>query len=44
MRKGLVVEQPTAPINGSMEGLARETKNCHPEVQQNADYCRPRLT
>jgi hypothetical protein len=30
MRKGLVVEQLTTPMNGSMEGLAEKIKNCHP--------------
>jgi hypothetical protein len=44
MRKGLVVEQSTTPMNGSMEGLAEETKNCQPEVPQSAVSCRPRLT
>jgi hypothetical protein len=44
MRKGLVVEQSTTPMNGSMEGLAEETENCQPEVPQSAVSCRPRLT
>jgi hypothetical protein len=43
MRKGLVVEQPTSPINGSMGGLAGETENCQPEVPQNVVCCRTRL-
>jgi hypothetical protein len=44
MKEGLVVEQSTTPMNGSMEGLAEETKNCQPEVPQSAVSCRPRLT
>jgi len=44
MRKGLVVEQPTTPMNESMEGLAEETKNYQPEVTQSIVSCRPRLT
>jgi hypothetical protein len=27
-KEGLVVEQSTTPMNGSMEGLVGETKNC----------------
>jgi hypothetical protein len=27
MRRGLVVEQSTTPMNGSMEGLAEEIEN-----------------
>jgi hypothetical protein len=34
MKEGLVVEQSTTPLNGSMEGLAEETENCQPEVPQ----------
>ena len=34
MKEGPVVEQSTTPLNGSMEGLAEETKNCQPEVPQ----------
>jgi hypothetical protein len=30
----LVVEQSTTPLNGSMRGLAEETKNCQPKVPQ----------
>jgi hypothetical protein len=44
MRKGLVVEQSTTPMNGSMEGLAEEIENCQPEVPQSVVSCRPRLT
>jgi hypothetical protein len=32
MKEGLVVEQSTTSMNGSMEGLAEEIKNCQPEV------------
>jgi hypothetical protein len=38
MKEGLVVEQSTTPLNGSMEGLAEETKNCQPEVPQRAVF------
>jgi hypothetical protein len=31
-KEGLVVEQSTTPMNGSMEVLVEETKNCQPEV------------
>jgi hypothetical protein len=34
----MVVEQSTTPLNGSMEGLAEETKNCQPEVPQRAVF------
>ena len=34
IRKGLVVEPSTTPMNGSMEGLARKTEKCQPEVLQ----------
>jgi len=44
MKKGLVVEQSTTPMNGRMEGLGEETKNCHPEVPQSVVYYRPILT
>jgi hypothetical protein len=44
MRKGLVVEQSTTPMNGSMEGLAEKTKNCQPEVPQSVVSYRSRLT
>jgi hypothetical protein len=30
--KIMVVEQSNTPMNGSMEGLAEEIENCHPEV------------
>jgi hypothetical protein len=33
-----VVEQSTTPLNGSMEGLAEETKNCQPKVPQRAVF------
>jgi hypothetical protein len=32
MRKGLVIEQSTTPMNGRMEGLAEEIENYQPEV------------
>jgi hypothetical protein len=38
IRKGLVVEQSTTPMNGSMEGLAGETENYQPEVPQRAVF------
>jgi hypothetical protein len=44
MKEGLVVEQSTTPINGSMEGLVEDIENCHLKVPQNAVSCRPRLT
>jgi hypothetical protein len=44
MRKGLMVEQSTTPMNGSMEGLPEETKNCQPEVPQREVSCRSKMT
>jgi hypothetical protein len=38
MKEGLVVEQSTTPMNGSMESLAEETKKCHIEVPQSAVF------
>jgi hypothetical protein len=38
MKEGLVVEQSTTPMNGSMESLAEETENCQPEVPQSAVF------
>jgi hypothetical protein len=32
MKEGLMVKKSTTPMNGSMEGLVEETKNCQPEV------------
>ena len=32
MKEELVVEQSTTPMNGSMEGMAKETKKIQPEV------------
>jgi hypothetical protein len=34
MKEGLVVGKSTTSLNGSMEGLAKKTKNCQPEVPQ----------
>jgi len=34
MKEGLVVEQSNTPMNGSMEGLAEETKDGQPKVPQ----------
>jgi hypothetical protein len=34
MKEGPVVEQLTTPLNESMEGLAKDTENCQPEVPQ----------
>jgi hypothetical protein len=34
MRKGMVFEQSTTPMNGSMEGLAEEIENYKPEVHK----------
>jgi hypothetical protein len=36
IKEGLGVEQSSTPLNGSMEGLAEETKICHPKVPQKA--------
>jgi hypothetical protein len=45
MKEGLMVEQSTTPMNGSMESLAEETKNYQPEVPHKCSFsCRPRLT
>jgi hypothetical protein len=38
MKEGLVVEQSTTPMNGSMESLAEETENCQPEVPHSAVF------
>jgi hypothetical protein len=38
MKEGLVVEQSTTPMNGSMEGLVEETENFQPEVPQSAVF------
>jgi hypothetical protein len=34
MKEGPVVEPSNTPLNGSMEDLAEETKNCQPGVPQ----------
>jgi len=38
MKEGLVVEQSTTSMNGSMEGMAEETKKCQPKVPHGAVF------
>jgi hypothetical protein len=44
MKEGLVVEQSTTPMNGSMEGLVEETKIVSPKYHRVQFSYRPRLT
>jgi hypothetical protein len=44
MRKGLVFSQPTALMNGSMEGMDKKTKNYQPKVPQSGVSSNPKLT
>jgi hypothetical protein len=43
MKEGLVVEQSTTPMNGSMETLAEKTKNCHPKVPQSVVFLQAQI-